>query len=107
MDWKDSLKTFLANNPDLPQGTVPEESHPEETATPPVRLQITYQKKGRKGKPVTIIEGFAPGTDISNIASRLKTRLGVGGSSDSEAILLQGDRRTDALALLKDWGISK
>lgn len=107
MDWKDSLRSFIENNPDLPEGTAPASEPEVEKSIKPVRLKITYEKKGRKGKPVTIIEGFAPNSDVAEIASRLKGKLGVGGSSDAEAILLQGDHRANALALLKEWGISK
>lgn len=107
MDWKDSLRSFLENNPDLPAGSAPEPEAAAEPVAKPTRLRVTYEKKGRKGKPVTIIEGFAPGTDVEGIASRLKGRLGVGGSADAEAILLQGDHRADAIALLKEWGFSK
>lgn len=107
MDWKDSLRSFLENNPDLPEGSIPEPETPAEVVVKPRHLQVTYEKKGRKGKPVTIIEGFAPDTDVAALASRLKGRLGVGGSADGEAILLQGDHRADALSLLKEWGISK
>ncbi len=97
----------MTENPDLPPGPEPNEQTEEAPAPGPVRLKASYEKKGRKGKPVTIIEGFKPGTDIPALASRLKARLGVGGSADEVAILLQGDHRNDAMSLLKEWGVAK
>lgn len=52
-----------------------------------------YEK--RKGKPITIIEGFISikETDQKEIAKRLKTMLSVGGSVKGGKIIIQGDNR--------------
>ena len=53
-------------------------------------LLCKYEK--RRGKPVTIIEGYTGADDDFKILSReLKTMLGVGGSFKREQILIQGD----------------
>lgn len=69
------------------------------------RLRMFYEKKGRAGKPATIIEGFDPDDDSEalEVARRLKQRLGCGGSARGGEILLQGDRREKAAALLREW----
>ena len=58
------------------------------------------------GKPATIIEGFDTGDDSEALATArtLKQRLGCGGSARGGEILLQGDRRQQAAALLRDMG---
>ena len=52
-----------------------------------------YEK--RKGKPITIIEGFTSikETDKKEIAKRLKTMLSVGGTVKGGKIIIQGDNR--------------
>ena len=69
-------------------------------------LRLFYEKKGRAGKPGTIIEGFDTGDDSEALATArtLKQRLGCGGSARGGEILLQGDRRQQAAALLRDMG---
>jgi translation initiation factor 1 len=52
-----------------------------------------YEK--RKGKPITIIEGFISikEKDQKEIAKRLKTILSVGGTVKGGKIIIQGDNR--------------
>ena len=52
-----------------------------------------YEK--RKGKPITIIEGFISikEKDQKEIAKRLKTMLSVGGTVKGGKIIIQGDNR--------------
>ena len=52
-----------------------------------------YEK--RKGKPITIIEGFTSikETDKKEIAKRLKTMLSVGGTVKGGKIIIQGNNR--------------
>ncbi len=59
--WQDSLKAFLEANPDMPPGA--EESTVNVTENDAIhvsrtRLDIIYERKGRAGKPATIISGF-------------------------------------------------
>ncbi len=69
------------------------------------RLDIVFERKGRGGKCATIITGFTmPDDDIAELASAMKRRLGTGGSARGGEILVQGDRRADALAFLKANG---
>lgn len=68
-----------------------------------VRLQ--RQVKGRKGKPVVIIEGLALApAELKSLASRLKAKCGVGGSVDAGKIVIQGDKRDFIKAELEALG---
>ncbi|WP_297508245.1 translation initiation factor [Flavobacterium sp.] len=62
-----------------------------------------YEK--RKGKPITIIEGYA-GTDedFKLLAKEIKTKLSVGGSFKDGTIIIQGNFRDTIMNLLKEKG---
>ena len=69
-------------------------------------LDIILEKKGRAGKMATIVTGFTISDDaVKEIASKLKTKLGAGGSARGGEILIQGDRRKDVLDFLKSQGL--
>ena len=63
-----------------------------------------YEK--RKGKPITIIEGFAriKETDKKEIAKRLKTMLSVGGTVKGGKIIIQGNNRNRIMEELVKMG---
>ena len=66
-------------------------------------LICKYEK--RKGKPITIIEGYTGATeDFKKLAKEIKTKLSVGGSFKDEKIIIQGDYRDTIMTLLKDKG---
>ena len=64
-------------------------------------LRIWLEKNHRGGKQVTVIKGFI-GTedDLKELARKLKTSCATGGSIKDGEILIQGDFRDKALALL-------
>lgn len=102
MDWKDKLSSLL-DNVDLPAGVEPTETvEPAQPAKP--LLHVEVDRKGRKGKTATIIYGFAPTDDIDMIASKLKQKLGVGGSARGGEILIQGERREAVMTILSELG---
>ena len=105
MDWKSSLEALRSN---LPEGETAPETAPEQADTPAKsqpRLDIVLDKKGRKGKAATIIAGFTlNGAEIDEVATRLKQKLGTGGSSRGGEILIQGDKRTQVLEALTAMG---
>ncbi len=107
-DWKAALQGL--NLDDTPSGEADNtENDPTGQAAPCEReratLQVMMERKGRGGKTATIIAGFTIGDDeVADIAARLKSKLGTGGSSRGGEILIQGDRRADAVKMLKEMG---
>ena len=64
-----------------------------------------YEK--RKGKPITILEGYTGATeDFKKLAKELKTKLSVGGSFKDDRIIIQGDYRDRIMTILKDKGFN-
>lgn len=107
-DWKDALAALIGSA-ELPDGPADGPAAAEADSGTPAklpRLSIFYEKKGRAGKPATIITGFdaMSDPDVADVARRLKQRLGCGGSSRGGEILLQGDRREQARELLRREG---
>ena len=68
-------------------------------------LYISHDRKMRKGKTVTLIEGFV-GTseDLSDLGKKLKNKCGVGGSAKDAEIILQGELRDKVIAALEAEG---
>lgn len=64
-----------------------------------------YEK--RKGKPMTILEGYTGANDdFKALAKEIKTTLSVGGSFKDDTIIIQGDYRDKIMKLLKDKGFA-
>ena len=68
-------------------------------------LICKFEKKGRHGKPVTLVEGFE-GSDeeLKKISKKIKTTLGIGGSEKDGIIIIQGDNRDKIMVILKEMG---
>lgn len=103
MDWKEMLGQ-LREDPSLPPG----ENTPEPASEKAPRkdtLRVIIDRKGRKGKVATIVEGFTVGDDeVAEVAAMLKRKLGVGGSSRGGEILIQGDAADRVRELLAKEG---
>ncbi len=103
MDLGDQLKNLFPDH-------VPEEGSDEEQEKSPYWLQdepIICKYEKRKGKPVTILEGYnGADSDFKKLTKDLKTLLGVGGSFKNEAIIIQGDYRDKIMDFLKENGFS-
>lgn len=107
MDWKDQLDA-LRNSGSLAE---PEPEKEEEKAEPSQSkltvqkspLNVVIDRKGRKGKTATIIEGLeASDEEVEELAAVLKKRLGTGGSVRDGEILVQGDKKSEIVKILKD-----
>ena len=103
MDWKDLLASKVEDGT-LSREEFTESSTPETTNAPDTLL-VMIDRKGRKGKTATIIDGFTCGDEeVSSVATRLKAKLGVGGSSRGGEILIQGECAEKVKALLVQMG---
>lgn len=101
---KERVNVVYSTNPNFQY----EYAGEEETATlPPEQqnLRVSIDKKQRKGKVVTLVQGFI-GTeeDLKALASHLKNKCGVGGSAKDGEIVIQGEQRDKIIALLKEQG---
>ncbi|MDE5997880.1 MAG: translation initiation factor [Muribaculaceae bacterium] len=106
MDWKDTLAS-LSGLPEGEELPIPQPESPSTGQTPRQKsaLHVLIEKKGRGGKTATIIEGFEiPDEEVDDIASSLRKKLGTGGSARGGEILIQGDRKTDVIRLIKEMG---
>ena len=78
---------------------------PEEPFEQKEPLICKFEKKGRNGKPVTIIEGFEGNDDmLKQISKKIKTTLGIGGSEKKGIIIIQGDNRDKVIKILTEMG---
>lgn len=92
-DWKDRLGVMYSTNPDFSYQT---QDEPEQELLPAQqqRLRLRMEKNGRGGKTVTVISGFTgPQADMEDLARKLKTFCGCGGSAKDGDIIIQGDFR--------------
>lgn len=69
------------------------------------KLKVQLDKKSRKGKVVTIVDGFiGREEDLEDLAKLLKQKCGVGGSAKNGEILIQGDFKLKIHEILKNLG---
>jgi len=69
------------------------------------KLHLRLEKKGRRGKTVTVVFGFEAGEDqLEAYASELKSRCGTGGTVKEGTIELQGDHRQRAGSYFQEEG---
>ena len=69
------------------------------------RLSIQIDRKHRKGKEVTLVEGFIGyPEDLKQLEKMLKSYCGVGGSSKNGQIIIQGNQLTKIKTFLSSKG---
>lgn len=99
MDIRDQLKNLF------PEHEEKDFEMPEEAFVQKNPLVCKYEKKGRNGKPVTLIEGFEGNEEaLKKISKKIKTTLGIGGSEKDGTIIIQGDNRDKIMTLLQEMG---
>ena len=72
----------------------------------PKTIKIHKEKKGKKGKTVTIISGFGSENafQIDNLLKKLKVYCCTGGSLNDQGIQLQGDMQDKVKFFLRKEG---
>lgn len=103
MDLQDQLKKLFPEH-------VSEVSESNEAKESNIWIQddpIICKYEKRKGKPITILEGYNGATeDFKTLAKELKTKLSVGGSFKDDKIIIQGDYRDKIMQILKQKGFN-
>ena len=101
MDLKDQLKNLFPEHKEVPEKVAKKST---------IWLQddpIICKYEKRKGKPITILEGYTGATiDFKLLAKEIKTKLSVGGSFKDDKIIIQGDYRDRIMTLLKEKGFN-
>lgn len=103
-DWKKRLGVVYSTNPDFRY--TEEEKVVTQTPEPGrQRLSVRFERSGRGGKQVTLVQGFEGSSDdLAALARTLKTRCGVGGTAKDGEITIQGDLREKLVKLLTEMG---
>jgi translation initiation factor 1 len=101
---KKNSRVVYSTNPDYRyEDEVREE--PETLPASQQKLYLSLDKKQRKGKKVTLVEGFVgKEADLKALGKRLKNACGSGGSVKEGEILIQGDFREKIKTLLEKEG---
>ena len=103
MDLKDQLKNLFPEH--IEEKTTSENINHSEIWMQDDPILCKYEK--RKGKPITILEGYIGATeDFKILAKEIKTKLSVGGSFKDDKIIIQGDFRDKIMQMLKDKGFN-
>lgn len=103
MDLQDQLKNLFPDHKE-------EKTNNEDQSTNDLWMQddpIICKYEKRKGKPITILEGYTGAADdFKALAKDIKTKLSVGGSFKDDKIIIQGDYRDKIMQMLKDKGFA-
>ncbi|MDD2560465.1 MAG: translation initiation factor [Bacteroidales bacterium] len=112
-DWKERLAALAGANNKQTENT--ESSGQKSGPNPEPASAAAAIKKGqlcirfekRNGKPATIISEFKGSQkELTELAGKLKSTLGIGGSAKDDEILLQGDLRDKIVSFLQKSGYS-
>ena len=101
-DKKERINVVYSTNPNY-QYEYNQEKEQETLAPEKQNLRVTLDSKQRKGKTVTLVQGFT-GTeeDLKELAKLLKNKCGVGGSVKDGEIIIQGEVNEKVLTILRD-----
>jgi translation initiation factor 1 len=98
-DWKDLLGGLGSSIEETSSTDIPEKD------IQIIRQDLIIRFEKRNGKPATIVSNFQ-GTEceLKDLARKLKTHLGTGGSAKDDEILIQGDVRQKVAVYLRNSG---
>lgn len=95
---------------ELPPGQEPEAPPTSDPprASVPARAVVRREKKGRRGKVVTVVQQLGLSADEAEGWLReLKQTLGCGGAVEGEELVFQGDHRKRLKVLLEKRGVRR
>ena len=83
-----------------------EEAAKVDTVTKRSKINISKQKKGKKGKTVTLIEGLGTEDEVllKELLKKIKVFCGTGGTLIDSNIQLQGDMVSKSIEFLRKEG---
>lgn len=108
-DWKSALGQLYND--------MPKDANADNTYESPIESEATWMpskdtvyiykdRKRRKGKTVTIVEGIiAPDDVLADLAREMKTSCGAGGSVVDGEIVIQGDFQNKLKEILTKKGL--
>jgi translation initiation factor 1 len=100
---------FAALRPDgeePPPAPVAEPASPSDGDHLPSRAVVRVQKKGRRGKTVTLVTHLGlPPAELEGWCAALRRQLGCGGAVEGDALVLQGDQRSRVADALEARGV--
>lgn len=96
---KNSVRVFSTH----PERENPREENNTAKAINGQKAYIACDRKGRKGKSVTVISGLD--TDLKLLKKELQKLCGCGGSVKNGTVEIQGDHRTRIAAYLEKKGV--
>lgn len=68
-------------------------------------MRVSRDRKGRRGKTVTVVTGLPGGpTMLAELATTLKRLCGSGGTVSGDTVEIQGDHRDRVAAKLTELG---
>ena len=104
LNWDDFVK--LGNPDNAPE--LPNEEEENGISPKSMKLRICLEKKGRGGKPASIIRGWEGNEeDLKALGKEIKSKCGVGGSVKDNEIIIQGTNRDKIMEILKKKGYSQ
>ena len=85
---------------------IPQEKTKKDNLKKISKLNISKQKKGKKGKTITLIKGlgFENEREVKELLKKLKVFCGTGGTVIGEDIQLQGDMVVKSIEFLRNEG---
>ena len=88
------------------QENIFQEKPKEENFKNKSKLNISKQKKGKKGKTITLIKGLGIGNEreVKELLKKMKVFCGTGGTVIGEDIQLQGDMVFKSIEFLRNEG---
>ncbi len=93
----------------LPAGPLAPKAPAQPSPKPaPPRAVVRLEKKGRRGKEVTVVEQLAlSAAERQAWLQELRRTLGCGGAEEEGALVLQGDHRQRVEAYLRARGVAR